>query len=82
MQPMEEMDEAESRAPMGGVGRAAGSKRGVAQGGEDQVLEHLDVVGVDGVGRDGHGLELEASGDRDAHGATAARPPTSSRAPL
>src|SRR4051794_3757076 len=39
--------------------------QGVVQGGQDEVFQHADVVGVDRPGIDGHPLELHAAADRD-----------------
>src|SRR4051794_15094737 len=47
---------------------------GVVEGGQHQVLEHLDVVGVDGVGTDGDRLELAGAVHGDLHRAAARRP--------
>src|SRR6266700_7836327 len=44
---------------------------GVVDGGEHQVFEHGDVVGIDGVGVDGDRPELHAAGDGDLHHAAA-----------
>jgi hypothetical protein len=46
-------------------------RHGVAEGGEDQVLDHLDLGAVEHLGGDGHRPELEPSGHLDAHGPAA-----------
>src|SRR4051794_38069140 len=47
--------------------------QGVVEGGQDEVFEHPDVVGVDGPGVDGDPLEVHASGDGDLHHAATGR---------
>src|SRR3954470_13029025 len=49
----------------GGGGELVDGPLGVAQCGDDQVLQRLDVVGVDGGGRDGDGDDVTAAGHRD-----------------
>src|SRR5437588_4992361 len=48
-----------------------GPAHGVMDGGEDEILEHLDVVGVDRGGIDRHRLELHGAGHPHLDGAAA-----------
>src|SRR5215218_7841588 len=57
----------EVEAAHGLLGDLAGLGDRIPDGGEHQVLQHGDVVGVDGRGVNGDSLELHAAGDPHLH---------------
>src|SRR5581483_9855045 len=62
---------AEVERAHGAVVELPGPGHGVVDGGQHQVLEHLHVSGVDGLGVDADGPELHAAGDAHLHHAPA-----------
>ena len=59
--------------PMVDGGELVGRALGVVQGGDDEVLQRLEVVGVDGGRRDGDGGDVAAAGHRRRDQAAAGR---------
>ena len=59
--------------PIFSVGQLADRAVGVADRGDDEVLQRLDVVGVDGLGVDGERGELAGAGERGRDQAAARR---------